>query len=172
MVFRATWDLRNRPLPVQLLKLRNLLPPAKWMLLMVYAVGMSASTRHPKPPIVFLRPSQLLLQERGLSSPYQVECLTKSVEYFNVAIGTTRTWLFSWYARNYCALPSLACATTKIEELIATGQMEGVQGICRWIPSLDAFPQVMYRVLAFRSNATSRKKPSSCRHTEGSAPLQ
>ena len=65
-----------------------------------------------------------------------------------MAIGTTRTWLFSWYTRNYCALPSLACATTKIEELIATGQMEVVKDICRWNPSLDALPQVMYRVLS------------------------
>ena len=57
------------------------------------------------------------------------------------------------------AQPSLACATTKIVEFIATGQIEVVKGICCWNASLDALPQVMYRVLPSKSNATSRKRP-------------
>ena len=41
------------------------------------------------------------------------------------------------------AQPSLACATTKIEELIATGQMEVVKGICHWNDSFDTLPPAM-----------------------------
>ena len=55
------------------------------------------------------------------------------------------------------AQPSLACATTKIEKLIATGQMEVVKGICRWNVSLDTLPPAMDRVLPSSSIATSRK---------------
>ena len=59
------------------------------------------------------------------------------------------------------AQPSLACATTKIEELIATGQMEVVKGICRWNVSLDTLPPAMDRVLPSSPIATSRKGPFS-----------
>ena len=57
------------------------------------------------------------------------------------------------------AQPSLGSATVKIEELMVTGQIEVIKGICRWNHSLDALPQVTDRVLPSRSTATSRKMP-------------
>ena len=159
MLSRAIWALRSRPLAALQLKLKNLWLPAKLKSLKVYVVGTTASTRYLKSPIVCFRPDQLPLQERGLSLCRHSECSPQSAEYINVVIGTSRTLLFSLYTHNYCALPSLACATTKIEELIATGQIDVVKDICRWNPSLDALPRVMYRVLPSKSNATSRKKP-------------
>ena len=45
------------------------------------------------------------------------------------------------------AQPPFACATTKIDEFVATGQMEVFNGICHWNASLDVLPQIMDRVL-------------------------
>ena len=55
--------------------------------------------------------------------------------------------------------PSLGSATVKNEELMVTGQIEVVKGICRWNLSLDALPQVTDCVLPSRSTDTSRKRP-------------
>ena len=55
--------------------------------------------------------------------------------------------------------PSLGSATDKIEELMATGQIEVVKGICRWNLSFDELPQVTDRVPPSRATDTTRKRP-------------
>ena len=55
--------------------------------------------------------------------------------------------------------PSLGSASVKIEELLATRQIEVVKGICRWNPSLDELPQVTDGVPPSRATDTTRKKP-------------
>ena len=57
------------------------------------------------------------------------------------------------------AQPSLACAAVKIEKLIATCQVEVINGICNWNVSFDASPQATDRVLPSKSIASSRKRP-------------
>ena len=55
--------------------------------------------------------------------------------------------------------PSFGSATVKIEELMSTGQIDVIKGICRWNHSFVALPQVSDCVLPSKSTATSRKRP-------------
>ena len=53
------------------------------------------------------------------------------------------------------AQPSLGSATVKIDELMATGQIDVVKCICRWNLSLDELPQVTDGVPPSRATDTT-----------------